>query len=79
MLIECRHGEVGAEAHTAGVGSKRSGEQVDQRSLAAAVRADDADTIAAPDADGEVGHDRALVIALADPVSLDHQRARLLG
>ena len=60
------------------VGRDRAGEQIDQRGLAAAVRTDDADAVAAPDADGEIGDDRALLEGFADPFRLDHQRARLV-
>ena len=75
VLVERGHGEVGAEPHAAGVGRERAGEEIDQRGLAAAVRADDADAVAALDADGEVGDDRPAVVGLADAVGLDHQRA----
>ena len=42
--------EIGAEPDRAAVGSKRAGQQIDQRRLAGAVRPDDADPVAALDA-----------------------------
>ena len=46
-LIEGGHLQVGAELDRAGVGRQRAGQQADQRGLAAAVGADDADAVAA--------------------------------
>ena len=77
MLVERRDREVRAEPDRAGVGRQRAGQQIDQRGLAAAVRPDDADAVAALDADREVADDRAAFVALADAVRLDHQRAGL--
>ncbi len=75
MLVERGHGEIGAEPHAAGVGRERAGQEIDQRGLAAAVRADDADAVAALDAGGEIVDDRPAVVGFADAIGLDHQRA----
>ena len=53
-LVEGRHRQIGAEPHGAGVGRERAGEKIDERGLAAAVGADDADAVAALDAGGEI-------------------------
>ena len=50
-----------------------------QRRLARAVGADDPDLVAAHDRRGQVADDRAVVVTKADPLGLDHQRARALG
>ena len=78
-LVERGHGEVGAEPHRAAVGRERAGEKADQRGLAAAVGADDADAVAAHHAQGEVLDDRPRVEGFADALGLDDQRAGRLG
>ena len=57
-------------------GGERTGEHIDQRGLAAAVRPDDADAVAALDAGREIADDRTAIKALADVFSLDDQCAR---
>ena len=79
MLVERGDRDVGAEPHGAAVGRQRAGQQIDQRGLAAAVRADDADAVAALDADREIAHDRAVAVGLGDAFGLDHQRAGGVG
>ena len=64
MLVERRHLDVGAKADTAAVRCAAAGQHLDQRGLAGAVRADDADAVAALDADGEVVDDLSLAIGL---------------
>src|SRR5262249_57266925 len=76
MLLEGCDREPRAEPDRAGVGRQAAGQHVDQRGLAAAVRSDDADAVAATDAGRELRHDRAIVVALADAIGFDHQRAR---
>ena len=56
-----------------------AGQKIDERGLAGAVGADDADSVAAHDTEREITHDCAPVVGLADPLGLDHQRARRLG
>ena len=56
-------------------GGLGAGQQVDQRGLAGAVRADDADTVAALDADREVIDDLAVAIGTADVLGLENQLA----
>ena len=63
----------------AGVGRERAGQKVDQRGLARAVGADDADPVAAHDPHRKIAHDCAIAIGLADPLGVDHQRARRFG
>ena len=75
MLIERRDGERRSEPYRAFVRWQDPGQHVDQRGLAAAVRADDADAVAALDADREIADDRTAVVALADTGGLDDQRA----
>ena len=57
-LVERGELEIGAEADRAGVRRERAGEEIEQRRLAGAVRADDADAVAALDAEREVADDR---------------------
>ena len=60
------------ERHRAGVGRKLPGQQLEQRRFAGAVGADQADSVAALDAQREVANDRPLAIAFADVVGVDH-------
>ncbi len=60
----------------AGVGRERAGQQLDQRRLARAVGADDADPVAAHHPGREILDHRPAAVALADLLRLDHQRAR---
>ena len=79
-LVDAADREVGAEPDHAGVGRQLAGQQAQQRGLAAAVRADDADAIAAHDAGREIPDDRAIAEALGDRQRFDHQpAARWLG
>ncbi len=55
------------------VGLELAGQQLEQGRLARAVGADDADPVAALDAQGEVADDRALAEALRHVVRLDHR------
>jgi hypothetical protein len=48
---------LGAEAHAAGIRRQLAEDQAQQRGLAGAVGADQADLVAAQDAAGEVAHD----------------------
>src|SRR2546430_15161748 len=57
----------------------RSVKQIDQRGLAGAVRADDADTIAALDPDRKPVDDFAIAVSLADILGFDHQLAGFFG
>src|SRR6185437_12378214 len=78
-LVEGRDFEVGAEADAAGVGGELAGEQLDQRGLAGAIGADDADAVAADDAGGEVADDETVAETLADVFGLEHHLAREVG
>ena len=74
MLIECGDRQIGAEPDRAAIGGQNAGQHFDQRGLAAAVRPDDADAVAALDADREIADDRPAAVALADILRLDHKR-----
>jgi len=71
--------QVGAEADDTGVGRQFPGQQVEERRLAGAVGADDADPIAPLDAAGEIPDDHRVAVSLADRLGLDHQLARHLA
>ena len=75
MLVERRDGKRRSEPHRACIRLQDSGEHVDQRGLAAAVRTDDADAVAALDADREIADDRTILIAFANSGRLDDLRA----
>ena len=79
VLIERGHGDAGPELYGAGIGRRGAGEQIDQCGLAGAVRPNDADAVAARDADGEVADDGPSFIGLAEVFGLDHQHARRVG
>src|SRR6188768_2677880 len=79
MLIERRHRQICAELDRAALGRQRPSENLDQRGLAAAVRPDDADTVAAHDARRETADNGPVAVALADPFGLDDQRPGLGG
>jgi hypothetical protein len=75
VLVEGGDGKCRAEPHRAGIRRQDSGQHVDQSGLAAAVGSDNADAVAALNADREVVDDGAAAIALADALGLDYQRA----
>ena len=79
LLVQRRRRQVGAETHGAGIGRERSGEQVEQRRLAGAVRPDDAEPVAAQDARREIGDDARLAIGFRRRLRLDDERARGLA
>ena len=60
-------------------GGVAAGQHVDQRGLAGAVRPDDADAVAALDADREVVDDFAIAVGFADVLGLDDELAGLVG
>src|SRR5690606_15201243 len=79
ILLERSHLDIGAEANRSLVRLQRAGEKRKERGLAAAVRADNANAVGAIDAGGEVLHDGAAVIGLADILRLDDESAGLVG
>src|ERR1700728_1848490 len=79
MLIKRRDGERRSELYRACIRRQDPGQHVDQRGLAAAVWADDADTVTALDTDREVADDRAAIVALANTARFDDQRAGRRG
>ena len=78
-LVERHLREVGAEPHLAGIGHQRAGQQVEQRRLAGAVRADDADPVAAHDPRRKIPHDRAAAIGFGDALRHGDQPAGQIG
>jgi hypothetical protein len=76
-LIEKEDFEIGAESDLAFVGLHPSGKELQQRGLASAVRADDADAVAAKDAGGEIPQDAARAFRsdkrFRDAFGLDNQ------
>ncbi len=77
-LLERRHRDPGAEPELSGVGRERPGEQSDERRLAGAIGANNADAVAAHDASREILNDDSIAIGLADLHRFDDERARSL-
>jgi hypothetical protein len=75
VLIERRDGKRRSEPHRPGIRRKRTRQHIDQRRLAAAIRPDDADAVAALQCESRNRRRSASVVALADAESLDDQRA----
>lgn len=79
-LVEIRHLQVGAAADLAAVGLEFAEDQLQQRGLAGAVRADQADLVAAQDGAGEVPNDGVLTEGLGGSREFrDDLSARLAG
>ena len=78
-LVEVGHGQLGAELHGAGIGLDLAEDEFEQRGLAAAVRADQADLVAAQQAAREVLDDVTAAVGLGDAFELGHQLAGTLG
>src|SRR5260221_10317800 len=64
-----------ADAEGAGIGRLLAGDYAEERRVAGAVRADDADDAAGRQAEIEVLHEQPVAIALADALRLDHEIA----
>ena len=79
LLVERGDLQIGAEPHRAFVRRKLAGQQLQQRRLARAVRADQAEPVAALDARREILDDGQLAKALGDALGLDHQLAGFGG
>ncbi len=71
QLVEVNDLQVRPELDLAGVRRELAEQELEQGRLAAAVRADDADLVAAPDGRAEVAHDRPLAVGEADVPRLD--------
>ena len=63
-LVERLHEQIAAQLHFAAVGRQSPGQEIQQRRLARAVRADNADAVAAQDPHGEIAHDCLRAVAL---------------
>jgi hypothetical protein len=74
-LIERDLHQVGAEPHFAGIRRKRAGQQVEQRGLAGAVRADDPDAVAPHDPHRKIPHDQMIVIGFGDALRRGNEPA----
>ncbi len=79
VLVERRHLDIGAEPDRAAVGRVAAGQHMDQRGLAGAVRADDADAVAALHPDRKAVDDLAIAIGLGDVLGLDDELAGFVG
>ena len=79
QLREPHHLELGAHGDRALVGLELAQQQAQHGRLAAAVRPEDADAIAAHDRGVEPAHDRALAIAETQPATTHDHAARTLG
>ena len=75
-LVEFCHFQRRAQLHTAGIRLQRAGHQIDQRGLASAIGADNADPVAALDADRKIPDDGAPAVALRNAFAFHHQLAR---
>ena len=74
-LVERRERQIGAENELPHIGLKATCQQIDQRRLARTVRPDDADAVAAQNADRKIVDHRLFAIGLGDMCGLDHTRA----
>ena len=75
MLVEAGDLEAGSETDGAGVRRQLAGQQAQQGGLAGAVRAEDADPVAAEDPGREGQQHAAVGEFLADALGLDHHPA----
>ncbi len=78
-LIEVGDLQIRAQAHAAAVRRLKSKQYANERRLADAIASDEADAVAAHDAQREVLDDLALAEALADSVKLDNQSSGALA
>ena len=67
FLIEVAEVDVGPQSHRAGIGGQFPRQDLEQRRLAGAVRADDADLVAAREIQVEVREQLAIPVRLAEP------------
>ena len=78
QLIVVADCQVGAVTHRAGVRRQIAQQQIEQGSLAAAVRPDDPDLVPPGDDGAEVLDQGLIVIAVSEPLRLNYQVAGLL-
>src|SRR3954471_15870500 len=78
QLVEVRRLHVRAQAHAARVGREGAEDQLDERSLAGAVRTDQADAVAAAHDEIEPFHDRSFAKRFRDALEFAHQPAGAL-
>ena len=78
-LVEVGDFHLRALAHDAGIRLQLAEDEAEQRRLAGAVGADQADLVATLDAGGKVAHDLALAISLVDMLQLGDQLAALVA
>src|SRR5579872_1601709 len=79
ILIETGNGEIGAVAQRAAVRRERADEKIDERRLARTIRADNAEPVAAEDAQRQILDNGPLAIGFADRLGLDDELARKFG
>ncbi len=78
-LVEVGHLQLAALADRAGVGLFFTKDQLQQRGLARAVQADQADLVAAHEDGGKIAHDHLVAVALVDVGQLGHDLARTVA
>src|SRR5690606_7463248 len=78
LLRHVGHAHAAGVDHAAAVGLGGPGDEAQQRRLAAAVGTDDADPVAAVDAERDLRQDLLLRVADADPLEVDEVHASAL-
>ena len=78
-LLVVRHLELRARGHSSLLRCQLSEQQANQRRLAAAVPAQDADPIAAQDRRRQVAHDRGVTEGISDALAAQHLPTRAVG
>ena len=73
ILVEFGHFDIGAKPHAPFVGGKRARQQFDQGRLARAVRADEAQSVAAQHAQRQIADDRPIAKGLRQAFGLDDE------
>ena len=71
-LVQLRHFQRHAQLHIAGVGLKLAGQHLQQGGLARAIGPDNADAVAAMDAQAEIADDAFVAEALGNALGVDH-------
>ena len=78
QLVEVRHRLAGAPSHLTGIRREFAKQQLEQRGLARAVRADNANAVAAQDSGREARHNRSAIVMLGDLKHLHHHATAAL-
>jgi hypothetical protein len=78
-LIKYHLFQVGTEPHLTGIRGKHAGQQVEQRGLAGAVRADNADPVGPHDPHRKISHDPVIAISFGDALRRRDEPAGQIG